>query len=306
MLDMPRATWRSTANGMTPEQRMAFAAAEREDLAYMGAPVSVSASFSASNTITRTTESWLTHGFKAGMRIEVSGSTKNTAGADLYVIASVDATTITITTDSALKNEGAKTVTVSTEIMPDSFHGGQLCRCRRRRYGHEDRRQELGNYGFLAGTKIRIVGIRRNASKTGQFYTIASVNGSTITLTSDAKLVTELGKDVTITPDIKKILILQREDEDICAISNITIDSAGDVDLGSGQVQQHVLTRPQDRFDHRRRHNPDQGRPGDSVNPLNSSATNIAGGNLVGEVAKGYTRDPGLKSLHRPGMAVPP
>ena len=106
------------ANGMTPEQRMAFAAAEREDLAYMGAPVSAVASFSTSNTITRTTGSWLTDGFKAGMRIEVSGSTyNNTAGADLYVIASVDATTITITTDSALKNEGAKTVTVTPEIM---------------------------------------------------------------------------------------------------------------------------------------------------------------------------------------------
>ena len=133
--------------------------------------------------------------------------------------------------------------------------------------------------------KIRIVGITANASKTGQFYTIASVSGSTITLNSDAKLVTELGKDVTITPDIKKILILQREDVDISATGNITIDSAGDVYLGSGKFNNtyYDLNIASMTAGGTIRIKGDLA----IVNPLNSSATNIAGGNLVVEAAKG-------------------
>ena len=105
---------------LSPDERVALAAAERTDVSYLGADKAATVNFSsAGQTITRTGGgSWIVDGFVADMRIHVGGGgvTNATGTGEYYVIDSVTATTLTLKPGSGLVTESNKAITVTAEI----------------------------------------------------------------------------------------------------------------------------------------------------------------------------------------------
>ena len=107
------------AVNLTDEQRVALAAAERDDVSYLGSPVSATVSFSASpDTIIRTDGgNWLSQGFEIGMRIRIEGNSLNATGdGAYYLVEGVSTSVLTLSADADLRSESARTVTVTPEI----------------------------------------------------------------------------------------------------------------------------------------------------------------------------------------------
>ena len=109
---------------LTDDQRVALAAAERSDVAFLGAPKVVTVAVSGpASTFTRTSGSWLTDGFAVNQRITVSGSAANsTTAGQYYLISAVSATVLTLQSAS-LANEAGVSLTVTPEI-PDPLAPG--------------------------------------------------------------------------------------------------------------------------------------------------------------------------------------
>ncbi len=111
---------------LSDDDRVALAAAERTDVAYLAAPVSATASFNAvGDTITRTDGgNWVTDGFTAGMRIHVAGSAVNSTGlGEFYLIESVSASVLNLTDAANLVTQGAVAITVTPEINNPTAEG---------------------------------------------------------------------------------------------------------------------------------------------------------------------------------------
>ena len=102
---------------LTDDQRVALAAAERDDVAYLGAPIAATVVFNASeSTITRTDGSWDAAGLIPGMWIHIAGSVANsTEVGEYYVIESVAGNVLTLTADAQLANE-SRSITLTPEI----------------------------------------------------------------------------------------------------------------------------------------------------------------------------------------------
>ena len=154
------------------------AAAERDDLVYLGPSVSVSVNFAAAgNTVTRTDGgSWLDDGFTPRMRMEVTESTfNNTAGDLLYEIQSVTDSELTLSTDADLSDETGVDVTITPEALtPTVFtavdfadNAGTITR--------RDGKSWVTD-GFTADMLIRVMGISENANAPGIYYTVVGVS----------------------------------------------------------------------------------------------------------------------------------
>jgi hypothetical protein len=274
---------------LSEDQRIALAAAERDDLVYLGPSVSVAVSFSAAgNSITRTDGgSWLDDGFKPRMRMEVVGSVyNNTEGGLLYEIQNVGDSELTLTSDADLADETGVIVTITPEALTptvfttvdfaDSGSADTITRT--------DGKSWLTD-GFSDGMRIRVMGVTDNANAEGTFYTIASATDDTLTLTSDAILTDETDKDVSVAPEITKIIIIEREDVDVSASEDIVIDADTSVYLGSGYYQNVAYDL-----------NLNSVKAGTTIhikgdkaiyNWTGTSATNIEGGDLILEAAGG-------------------
>ena len=268
----------SSPLSLTEDQRTAFAAAERDDLAYMGPSVAVTVNFTGgSNTITRSSGSWVADGFVTGMHLEISGSSFNdTAGGELYKVANVTSSTLTLTSEAGLNSETSAAVTIFPEVLTPSVTtvvdfsaaGNTITRI-------------AGSWiddGFSSVDKIRVTGVSDNASGPGLYYDVASVTATTLTLTG-ASFIDETGANVTVTPELAKIIINQREDVDVETAGEVNVTSDTNVYLGS-EVDLNLDTI-------------DAGtniriKSGGSIrNADGSSATNIIGGNLILEAAGG-------------------
>ncbi|MBD2449019.1 DUF4347 domain-containing protein [Nostoc sp. FACHB-152] len=114
---------------LTSDDRIKLAAAERDDLVYLGGdPVTTTVNFTdngSADTITRTdTGSWITDGFQAGMYIFIEGNSTNaTDDGQYYQIASVTATTITLTASTSLRTESGVSVTIAPVVLDPSAAG---------------------------------------------------------------------------------------------------------------------------------------------------------------------------------------
>jgi Ca2+-binding RTX toxin-like protein len=111
---------------LSDDDRVALAAAERTDVAFLGAPISATVNFNAAaRTITRTDGgNWVTDGFADDMRIHVSGSAVNNTGVgEYYLIDTVNATVITLASASDLTTESGKTVTITPEVNDPTAPG---------------------------------------------------------------------------------------------------------------------------------------------------------------------------------------
>ena len=107
-------------------------------------------------------------------------------------------------------------------------------------------RKDNGNWltdGFQSGMTIQIFGNAENASENGQFFTIASVDASTITLSGSDELTTEYRANISLaeiiadptanSSGITGIRIDLRDDVDVDALGSISATATGDVFLGS-------------------------------------------------------------------------
>jgi len=114
---------------LSTDDRVKLAAAERDDLVYLGGdPVTTTVNFTdngSADTITRTdTGSWITDGFQAGMYIFIEGNSNNaTDDGQYYQIASVTATTIALTASASLRNESGVSVTIAPVVLDPSAAG---------------------------------------------------------------------------------------------------------------------------------------------------------------------------------------
>ncbi|MHC4618339.1 MAG: hypothetical protein ACYTEQ_11370 [Planctomycetota bacterium] len=244
----------STPLSLTTDQRVALAAAERDDVVYLGPDISVTVNFAdngANDTITRIDGgSWLSDDFEVGMRIRLSGSSVNATGPDeFYEIGAVTTTVMTLKTGFELQDESGKSVTIAREIIDplDRIAVGEQVSVTAdfADNGANDTitRVDGGNWlndGFLPGMHIRA---QDNAEDAGEIYEIDIVTDTIITLTTSASLLTESGKAVIITPvvsdsmnphaNISTIIVNQREDVDVRATGEINIDAGASVYLGS-------------------------------------------------------------------------
>ena len=124
------ATVRTT--GLTTDQRIAFAAADRPDLTYVGGNIIIGQfNFShgaSTDTITRLDGgSWTTDGFTVGMSVQVEGKSLNTtAKAVNYKIASVSGSTITLTSDVRLVATESNMAATLTPVTVDPTAAGAV------------------------------------------------------------------------------------------------------------------------------------------------------------------------------------
>jgi len=232
---------------LTTEERIAFAAADRIDVSYIaGAAVTAFVDFANSgdaDTITRIDGgSWLSDGLTAGMYIEVAANSANaTAKGVAYQIASVTDTVITLTGTASLQNDVAKTATLqpvvldprtpTARIIADFADAGSADTITRTDGG------DWLDDGFQPGMQIQVAGTSANATGVGQFYTIAGVTATVITLTSSASLVDEEDVQVTVTgptPTVTAIVIDQRDDVNVNATGVINATAGTNLYLGSG------------------------------------------------------------------------
>ena len=87
-------------HNLTNDERVALAAAERVDVAYLGPSVTVSSvDVTGLHTFHRSSGSWLTDGFAADMRIHVTGGANATDTGEFYLVSSVTASDLTVTAD---------------------------------------------------------------------------------------------------------------------------------------------------------------------------------------------------------------
>ena len=115
---------------LTPEERVALAAAERIDVVYLGnRPVTTVVDFVSNgldpSTIIRTdVGSWLADGFEVGMVIQVQGNTANeTEDQEVYEVIHVTASTLSLGPNDALSPETGVEVSVASVILDPTEEG---------------------------------------------------------------------------------------------------------------------------------------------------------------------------------------
>ncbi|BCS96179.1 hypothetical protein DSLASN_18110 [Desulfoluna limicola] len=240
----------------TSDERVAMAAAERADVTYLSADaVEARVSFDgAANTMTRTDGSpW--SGFSAGMAVTVTGNTANgTEGLSYHRVESVDGAVITFGGNTQLVSESGRDVSVSAIVLDPTFASLATTDVAvtfadngynsTGRVGDTITRSDGGSWladGFVAGSLVKIDGISVNATGVGEYYRVADVSASVLTLSGRDKLVSE-GDDVTVTiergesPYIKAIRIDHHDDLNLNTRGAVTATTGGDIFVGSAPV----------------------------------------------------------------------
>jgi len=244
IIDIPT----SGQNQLTPDERVALASAERDDILYLAAdPVNVNADFTdqgaSAGTITRTDgASWITDGFREGLHIRVDGNTANaTDDGELYKITAVTADTVTLA-GAGFIGESGRSVTVSPVVLDPRGIGAQATvsiDAAARTIVRTDGGGWVNDGGdgrpFEAGMSLLLAGNSANANDADTLYEIESVSGSTITLKAGTALADET--DVAVGVDqyvfVSAIKIYKREDIDLTASDLITVTAGTNVYLGS-------------------------------------------------------------------------
>ena len=117
---------------LTEDQRVLLAAAERIDVIYVSElPVDVTVNFfdngSSSDTLVRSSGSWINDGFSVDQYLAVLGDTSNqTDDGTYFQIASVTATTITLVSGNSLSTEYNRDVEVAPAILDPEFSNASI------------------------------------------------------------------------------------------------------------------------------------------------------------------------------------
>lgn len=237
---------------MTTDQHVALAAAERQDVQFLGgAIIHATVNFDAgTNTITRTDPGgW--SGLSVGMYLTIGGDagqhTQNETTSNAFPkITAINGNVITV--DGGLATESGKAVTVAPVVLDPAFQAvpgapilatvdfvantistpGQI------------HRVDAGSWladGLQVGDLLRLTGSTSN-STTGIFtYKIAALTADTITLGQSSNIFAEAGQTVTITrgvePVITTIKVGQSDDVNVNATGKIDITAGKNVLLGS-------------------------------------------------------------------------
>lgn len=104
---------------LTTDQRVALAAAERDDIVFLaGFPVTITVNFSANGTITRSGGSWINDGFAVGLHVQVEGSSQNaTEDGQFYEIVGVTHTVLTLASTVQLVPESGRLMTLAPVVL---------------------------------------------------------------------------------------------------------------------------------------------------------------------------------------------
>jgi hypothetical protein len=290
----------------TDDERVALAAAERKDIVYLSHDiVETRVNFNKeTGTITSIDGTdWLANGFTAGMYLYVEGYSDNSTFEGLYYqIYSLTSTVITLkgkglsaanipnidlnTSESAVNIKiGSAIPSPSTPVLGNevsttaSFYDNGL--------DSDTIVRTTGSWisdGFQTGMRIRITGSITNSNRYDEYYTISSVNTTTITLASYDQLHNETGQTITIAggylPVIHKILINDRDDVDVTATGKINISSDEQIFLGSEEnMDIETITSTNN--------GPIRIKSGGSILNAATNAFNVNGGDLILEAAEG-------------------
>ncbi|GFS08016.1 hemolysin-type calcium-binding region, partial [Elysia marginata] len=118
---------------LTDDERVALAAAERTDVAYLAGDIaSAKVNFlnngNSADTIVRTDGgNWLTDGFQAGMTIQIFGTADNANdNGQFFTIDSVSSNTITLSADDQLSTEYRAKITLAEIIADPTVDGASI------------------------------------------------------------------------------------------------------------------------------------------------------------------------------------
>ncbi len=225
-------------HSLTDEERVALSAAERVDVAYLGAGVTVTVDVNAgTHTFTRSSGSWIADGFAHDMRIHVSGSAVNSTDvSEFYLVDTASALVLTLDAGSDLTTESGVALTVTPELDPvgpeatttvDIDASGRTFT------------RSTGSWlddGFAVGQEITVGGSALNSNNVGEHYVIASVTALVLTVGPGLTMTDELGATVNIIApggDVQTIVIDKREDVDVEAPGTLDVDAHDSVYVGS-------------------------------------------------------------------------
>ncbi|MCK9231001.1 MAG: hypothetical protein M0P18_10020, partial [Syntrophales bacterium] len=104
---------------LTTDQRVALAAAERDDIVFLaGFPVTITVNFDETGTITRSGGSWIDDGFAVGLHVQVEGSSRNaTEDGQFYEIVGVTDTVLTLASSVQLVSESGRLMTLAPVVL---------------------------------------------------------------------------------------------------------------------------------------------------------------------------------------------
>lgn len=246
---------------LSKEQQLAFAAADRIDVTYLaGKPIAASVDFAdlgngGGDTITRDSASgsWTADGLVAGMRIQVAGFSANaTERGQVYQIKSVTDTTITLTASASLVNESGANVTVTPIATNPDRSDLALAQAALGTDANGKAtivRSDGGDWladGLAAGMQFQLGGSSLNDSAPDKWYTIASLDETTIVLAAGTVLKAQAGVTVVLTPKVADlsalrpaftaIVIEQRDDLNIDASGAIKVHAGSTAYIGSGSA----------------------------------------------------------------------
>jgi Ca2+-binding RTX toxin-like protein len=211
-------------SGLSDQEKVALAAAERDDVRYFGDDSALmegnpTLNFDASNrAITRSSGSWVADGFEAAGKIWIEGGSANAGRA--YLVKSVTETVITLEETETLTGEtgvqgltvgqlGAELDQLSSASMSGrptlTFDASALTISR-----------DDGSWltdGFLAGKKIWVAG---TAFNNGQAFLIESVSDQVITVSATTPVQDEVAAGARVGQIlVARMTIEQREDVDV-------------------------------------------------------------------------------------------
>lgn len=241
---------------LTLEQRVALAAAERLDVQFLGgALLTTTVNFNAeARTITRTDGgNWFTSGFRVGMYVTIDGVGQDrTENATIrttvfHRIEALSASVLTIAAGSTMVTENARPITIAPVVVDPNFQALAPAQTATASFtaGTETAaptitRTDGGNWitdGFVANQLLRVSGSADNSTTGSLAYRIASVTGTVITLSSSARVTTDVATVLTLTrgilPTITAIRINHLDDINVTAAGRINITSGKNILLGS-------------------------------------------------------------------------
>jgi len=244
----------------TDEERVALAAAERADVAFLsGSMVDAVVNFDANARSLTRTDGLDWSELSAGMFIRIQGNTANaTEGLDYYTVQSIDGATLYLSAaDELVSSEVGKAVTVAPIVLDPAFQKVAEISAMvsftnngftsTGRAGDTITRSDGGDWladGFSEGSLLKVSGETANATGTS-YYRVAAVTGTVLTLRPSDVLTTEAEPiNVTITrgesPDVMAILIEERDDLDVNASTMTNVIAGENAFVGSNRRRERL------------------------------------------------------------------
>ncbi len=240
----------------TTQEQVALAAAQRQDVQFLGAePIAATVDFNAAtNQITRV-DGGTWSGLAVGDMITVQGSTTQNAtnGNLFYEIAAINSSDTVLTlvstgaagTTSLVASETNEAVTVAPVVLDPSFQAtgatvsaDVIFAASTTSGGATITRTDGGNWvtdGFAVGQLLQITGSNLNSTSDGLTYTVAAVTGQVITL-SQSDLIQNEGTQtdpiaIQITPGKAPVIT----NIEVAQIEPLTADMTGKLNITAGE-----------------------------------------------------------------------